>query len=132
MPPSPLLSARRIKTTYLSVTTTISAQKIVETAPMMFTASRGMALSGPNTSFIVYKRAGADVAIDNPECAEGDDSQGLFWPVRSSPCGRVQNGHRRSILLSYLISDPASPLGPSRRVSSKWQGSFFGQSQRWR
>ena len=33
MPPSPWLSARRIRSTYLSVTTMISDQKISEIAP---------------------------------------------------------------------------------------------------
>ena len=33
MPPSPWLSARRIRSTYLSVTTIISDQKISEIAP---------------------------------------------------------------------------------------------------
>ena len=33
MPPSPWLSTRRIRSTYFSVTTTISAQKISESAP---------------------------------------------------------------------------------------------------
>ena len=54
IPPSPRLSARRIRITYFSVTTNISAQKITETAPMMLGASRGTRLVGLNTSFIVY------------------------------------------------------------------------------
>jgi hypothetical protein len=53
IPPSPRLSARRIRTTYLSVTTTIRAQKMVETAPTTFTASRATELSGLKTSLIV-------------------------------------------------------------------------------
>ena len=54
IPPSPRLLARRMRTTYLSVTTTISAQKIVDTAPITLTASSGTSFAGLNTSFIVY------------------------------------------------------------------------------
>ena len=54
MPPSPRLSARRISTTYLSVTTSISAQKITDTAPTDVRASSGTPARGPKTSFIVY------------------------------------------------------------------------------
>ena len=32
-PPSPLLSARRISTTYLTLTTTVSVQKIIDSTP---------------------------------------------------------------------------------------------------
>ena len=53
-PPSPLLSARRISTTYFSVTTSIRPQKIVETAPMRCAASNGMPVVGLKISFIVY------------------------------------------------------------------------------
>ncbi len=42
MPPSPLLSARMISTTYLSDTTIISAQKMVDRPPRMFSAVSGM------------------------------------------------------------------------------------------
>ena len=40
-PPSPLLSARRIRITYLSVTTSIRPQKIVEIAPIRWWVSSG-------------------------------------------------------------------------------------------
>ena len=40
--------------TYLSVTTTISAQMITDTAPTMFNASSGTPCAGLKTSFIVY------------------------------------------------------------------------------
>ena len=54
MPPSPRLSARRMRTTYLSVTTIISPQKIVETAPIRCGASSGTPVAGLKTSLIVY------------------------------------------------------------------------------
>ena len=54
MPPSPRLSARRISTTYFSVTTSISAQKIVDTAPMTSGAISCTPLAGLSTAFIVY------------------------------------------------------------------------------
>ena len=51
MPPSPRLLARRISVTYLSDTMIISAQKIAETPPIMFSGVRGMPCSGLNVSF---------------------------------------------------------------------------------
>ncbi len=53
MPPSPRLSARRINSTYLSVTTIISAQKIVEAAPIRCASFSGTPPSGPKTVDIV-------------------------------------------------------------------------------
>jgi hypothetical protein len=53
IPPSPRLSARRISTTYLRVTTTIKAQKMVDTAPMTLWAPSVTELAGLKTSFIV-------------------------------------------------------------------------------
>ena len=53
MPPSPRLFARRINTTYFSVTTTINAHRMVDTAPMMFAADRSNPCNGLKTSFMV-------------------------------------------------------------------------------
>ena len=52
-PPSPLLSARRISTTYLIDTTIISVQKIIDSTPMMFSGVTGTR-SGAKTSFSAY------------------------------------------------------------------------------
>ena len=52
-PPSPLLSARRISSTYLSETTTVIVQKIIDSTPSTLscvTATRPSA----NTSFRAY------------------------------------------------------------------------------
>ena len=54
MPPSPRLSARRISSTYFSVTTSIRPQKITDTAPIRCAASSGMPVAGLKTSFMVY------------------------------------------------------------------------------
>ncbi len=40
-PPSPLLSARRMSTTYLMLTTTVSVQKIIDSTPWMFSGESG-------------------------------------------------------------------------------------------
>ena len=50
MPPSPLLSARMMRITYLSETTIISAQKIAETPPRMFSVLSGIPWLGWNVS----------------------------------------------------------------------------------
>ncbi len=50
MPPSPLLLARMMSVTYLSETTTISAQKIVEMPPRMFSVSSGIPCPGLKVS----------------------------------------------------------------------------------
>jgi hypothetical protein len=50
MPPSPLLSARMMRITYLSVTTSISAQKIADTPPRMFSTVSGIPWAGWNVS----------------------------------------------------------------------------------
>ena len=52
MPPSPRLSARRISITYLSVTTNIRPQNIVDTAPIRVRVERH-AGAGAKISFIV-------------------------------------------------------------------------------
>ena len=78
MPPSPRLSARRIRITYFSVTTTISAQKITDTAPTMLGASSGTPCAAVKTSFMRVQRAGADVAVDDAERAEGEDGEALL------------------------------------------------------
>ena len=54
-PPSPLLSARMISTTYLSDTTIISAQKIVDMPPRMLAALSAMPWSGEKVSFTAYR-----------------------------------------------------------------------------
>jgi hypothetical protein len=50
IPPSPLLSARMISVTYFNVTTIISAQKIAESPPRMFSGSSGMPWLGEKVS----------------------------------------------------------------------------------
>ena len=67
MPPSPLLSARMISTTYFSDTTIISAQKMVDRPPRMFSCVSGMPCSGEKVSFDGVQRAGADVAEHHAE-----------------------------------------------------------------
>ncbi len=50
MPPSPRLSARMISSTYLSETTIVSAQKIVDSPPSTFSAVSAMPWLGANVS----------------------------------------------------------------------------------
>src|SRR5262249_35515350 len=54
IPPSPRLSARMISTTYLSDTTTISAQNTVDRPPRMFACVSGMPCCGENVSLTAY------------------------------------------------------------------------------
>src|SRR5260370_22229381 len=54
MPPSPLLSARMMRITYLTDTTIINDQKIAETPPRTFAVEKGMPWLGLNTSFTAY------------------------------------------------------------------------------
>ena len=54
MPPSPLLSARMMNTTYLSDTTMISAQKTNDKIPMTLGAVAASGWWPANTSFKVY------------------------------------------------------------------------------
>jgi hypothetical protein len=54
MPPSPRLSARRIRTTYFSATTSIRVQTITEMTPMMFAAVSPMPWTGLNDSCTAY------------------------------------------------------------------------------
>src|SRR5512138_1445116 len=54
MPPSPRLSARMMSSTYFRVTTTISAQKMVDRPPRMFSGVSAMPCVGENVSFTAY------------------------------------------------------------------------------
>src|SRR5688572_16009855 len=54
VPPSPLLSARITSTTYLSDTTSISAQKMVDRPPRMLVVFRSMPRPGEKVSFTAY------------------------------------------------------------------------------
>ena len=54
MPPSPWLSARMMSVTYLSVTTTISDQKISESTPIRFAGVNVRPLARSNTVFMTY------------------------------------------------------------------------------
>ncbi len=53
MPPSPWLSARVIRVTYLRVTTSISAQNTTETAPTMVSWFSGTPVEGPKMLLMV-------------------------------------------------------------------------------
>ena len=77
MPPSPLLSARRISSTYFSVTTNISAQKIVDTAPTMCGASSGKPTRRAEDLLHRVQRTRADVAVDDADGAERERRQAL-------------------------------------------------------
>jgi len=53
MPPSPLLSARKMSNTYLRVATSMRPQNTTDTAPMRCCASSGMPVAGPKISLMV-------------------------------------------------------------------------------
>jgi len=54
IPPSPLLSARMMRITYLSETTIISDQKIVDRPPSTLAVPSGMPWSGLKVSLAAY------------------------------------------------------------------------------
>ena len=62
VPPSPLLSARMMISTYLTVTTRISAQKIIDSEPITATWLGKPAFGGQHGGAQCVKRRGADVA----------------------------------------------------------------------
>ena len=68
MPPSPWLSARRIRVMYLTETTIISAQKIARGCRARGRGRRHVAGAGRFVNGV--ERAGADVAVDDAEGAE--------------------------------------------------------------
>ena len=67
MPPSPLLSARMMRITYLSDTTIISAQKIVDNAAQDVCRVERDAVVGVESFLGRVERARADVAVDDAE-----------------------------------------------------------------
>ena len=80
MPPSPLLSARMMSTTYLSDTTIISAQKDRrDAAEDRFRVERD-AVRGIERFLDRVERAGADVAVDDAQRGEGEGSLGVPVP----------------------------------------------------
>ena len=54
MPPSPRLSARSTSVTYFRLTTSISAQKIADNPPRMFSGVSGSPFCGLKVSFTAY------------------------------------------------------------------------------
>ncbi|MEJ0044684.1 MAG: hypothetical protein WDM81_21785 [Rhizomicrobium sp.] len=94
-PPSPLLSARMMRTTYFSVTMMTSAQRMSDSAPKI-ASSAGIApnLGGGEDGFAHrVERAGADVAEDDAERAQRQHRVAL---ERARPLGgrrRVHGGH---------------------------------------
>jgi hypothetical protein len=78
MPPSPLLSARRISATYLKETTTISDQNTSERMPSTFSGVIGTGWWAAEDFLDGIQRAGADVAIDHAERGQGEDGGAVF------------------------------------------------------
>ncbi len=67
MPPSPRLSARSTSVTYLSETTIISAQKIADMPPRMFSGVSANAVLGIEGFLRRVERARADIAVDDAQ-----------------------------------------------------------------
>ena len=78
MPPSPRLSARMISSTYLSETTIISAQKIVDRPAEDVLRSERNAVAGREGFLDGVERAGADVAEDDAEREQRQRRAGLL------------------------------------------------------
>ena len=71
VPPSPLLSARSRISTYLRVTTTISAQTISDSTPSTMSRVTGPDSAGRHHRLAEgVERAGADIAVDDADAAE--------------------------------------------------------------
>lgn len=54
-PPSPRLFARMMRSTYLSVTTIMSDQKIADSPPSIVAVLSGIPCAGLNVSFTAYR-----------------------------------------------------------------------------
>ena len=93
VPPSPLLSARRTSSTYLSVTMMISAQRISETHAEHHLARQRAAAGGraaARLSLQRVERAGADVAVDDADGAERQGPEGGRGRVPSYDTSCIQ------------------------------------------
>ena len=89
VPPSPLLSERSRTSTYLIVTTTISAHRIIDSTPS--TVSR---VTGPDSAARHHRdaegveRARADIAIDHADAAERQRPEAAAGMRLRRPAGR--------------------------------------------
>ena len=112
VPPSPLLSARSRISTYLIVTTTISAHRIIDSTPS--TVSR---VTGPDSDGRHHRlaerveRAGADVAIDDADAAERQRPEACAG--RTSARGRVRP--RRSASPATSLMDRESAFAATQQ-----------------
>ena len=73
MPPSPSLSAFKMKITYLMVTTMVRDQKIRDMTPRRLAWVRAMAWIAVEAFLDGVQGAGADVPIDHAQGAQGQD-----------------------------------------------------------
>src|SRR5215467_10844149 len=73
IPPSPSLSARRTRTTYLSDTIAISAQKMREMIPRTSTVGRGRMASGAQRDGKGIERARPDIAEHDADRSEREE-----------------------------------------------------------
>src|SRR5438128_11902110 len=107
IPPSPSLSARRTRTTYLSDTIIISAQKISETMPSTSEAVGSAWPVGPKRDGQRIERARADIAEHDPDRGEREESgAGL---VQLAPTGSGS-------LRGAALADHGSISSPIRKV----------------
>ena len=119
LPPSPLLSARMMTVTYLSVTTIIIDQKIRLSTPKISSAPCGeLVMAGEGLAEGV-DRAGADVAEDDADRADGElDEAGLGMVPGRSVGGLLGGGavaHRSGTETSHFLS--LCPGRPRRRAA---------------
>ena len=131
MPPSPWLSARRISTTYLSETTTISVQKISDSDAEDVGCVSGMPVAAGEDLLQRVERAGADVAVDDAERGERKRREGR--PVPSGLANPVDIGRggygmsHVSLLVRWRVSATAAMAAvPLRAIVHCFVGARAG------
>ena len=126
VPPSPLLSARSTKATYLTVTMTVSAQTISDSTP---STSLGLdwRAAGRGVQRLAERvdRAGADVAVDHAERAEHQQREFLAgrmasWRSRLRPSARSR-GRDRHFRQGPFNTSPSEGAGSDSPVATRKQ-----------
>ena len=134
MPPSPRLSARISRKTYLNVTMRISAQMKSEATPMTLSRRSVRTSAGDVVQRFAHRveRARADVAEDDAERRESQFQDVLAalrrlrdrrdYLLSAVPCTRPMSGARRSTA-ELTVSDLAAPSRSGRHDN----GAAFGR-----
>ena len=116
MPPSPRLSARRISSAYLSEMIRISAHRISDTTPRIASGVSCPAMGGGLGGFLQrIKRAGADVAIDHAERADGR-GQGKRGGMARAAAGMAVTGEPPDYRANLNRSAKSQSATPRRKL----------------